>query len=520
LTVPGFVACKQAGYRVRQECNKTATKTNVQTMKVYLGSLLLGSLNLSIDGFYSPSLSVNSRQSAVQSLHLLSDGPSADVQVQGLGYSGDWSAHLDESKGLVYYFNRITGNSQWELPEDADFSSLNWFKSLSAAKKLEMREKLKTYLEERLNDSSTDFIGTLQEDRRDAEWKRNDAAQKLKSTLEKCSQTTVDGVSEADLIQAEKPDGFPDFNFKVSASKQNVTQEHQKQHAEWSTSAKVNVPGKRTTKTANKGNQKGAQSALPIVQQDDWSALFDVQSGCVFYHNENVGTTQWDPPSPDFPKIIMEGGLPKVIGSNSNISMERALGMTFSEAADDDKAREWEEAKRRERERKAKLRSEGTSNVYEAAKSAELKRLEDEKKQPLKQPVPPKEQPKFVTPENAKTFVAPLTKTLYDILECGQGTSRVDLKKSYINLARQYHPDALLQNGLTYNEETEQKFVEISKAWKILGDTTTRRRYDRKLQGKEISSKAGNLFESFVAGAALWIDEALEGAEIDLDMDI
>ena len=59
---------------------------------------------------------------------------------------------------------------QGEPPEDADFSGVQ--KKIGASKKKEMRERLKSYLEKRLNDSSTEFMGALQQDRREMEWKR------------------------------------------------------------------------------------------------------------------------------------------------------------------------------------------------------------------------------------------------------------------------------------------------------------------------------------------------------------
>ena len=182
-------------------------------------------------------------------------------------------------------------------------------------------------------------------------------------------------------------------------------------------------------------------------------------------------------------------------------------------------------SKRKERERKAKIwaeRDAKTAETYTSAMSAELERLEranrnEEKKLP-RPPRLPKEEPR-VTFASAKALVAPLKmETLYDVLGCDQAATRAELKRAYLSKAKLFHPDAVLQNGGSVNvEEAELKFVEISKAWKILGDQVTRRRYDRDLQGKQISSKAGNLFVSFVEGAAKAMDEALSIAEDDLD---
>ena len=138
----------------------------------------------------------------------------------------------------------------------------------------------------------------------------------------------------------------------------------------------------------------------------------------------------------------------------------------------------------------------------------------------IKQPVLPKDAPTF-TVETVETMVAPLkTSTLYDILQCSPSSSRTELKRSYLSLAKETHPDAVLQYGLVNNDETERRFVEISQAWKILGDPTSRRRYDRELKAKGISTKAGGVFENWVLGAAKAMDEALAMAENDLEEDM
>ena len=125
-----------------------------------------------------------------------------------------------------------------------------------------------------------------------------------------------------------------------------------------------------------------------------------------------------------------------------------------------------------------------------------------------KQPVLPKEEPTIIEMVGSTN-----TNTLYDILQCSTSASRAELKRAYLSLAKQTHPDALLQIGVVRTDETERRFVEISQAWKILGDTTSRRRYDRELKAKGLSSKAGNMFETWVMGAAKAMDEALAKAE-------
>ena len=290
----------------------------------------------------------------------------------------------------------------------------------------------------------------------------------------------------------------------------------------------------------------------------------------------------------------MEKTIPKVLESGSgNISMERALGyIGVDEMAE---AIAWEEAKKKERERKADRRAKkkgaeksGAETMYKSAKKAELERIGNEKKQKQqlaseaaaklklqqdleenrlkkermvakdakkkaekelqlviqnkldeerieaegraskeqdkavkfepKPPTFPKEDP-TITVESVETMVAPLRKTdtLYDILQCSSTAPRTELKRSYLSLAKKTHPDALLQIGVVNDDKAQSQFVRISEAWEILGDSTSRRRYDRELQAKGISSKAGGMFESWVMGAAKAMDEALAKAEDDIE---
>lgn len=61
-------------------------------------------------------------------------------------------------------------------------------------------------------------------------------------------------------------------------------------------------------------------------------------------------------------------------------------------------------------------------------------------------------------------------KTFYDILELSQDCSLDDIKKSYRNLCKKYHPDI--------NPNNEDKFIEINKAYETLIDEGLRKEYD------------------------------------------
>ena len=61
-------------------------------------------------------------------------------------------------------------------------------------------------------------------------------------------------------------------------------------------------------------------------------------------------------------------------------------------------------------------------------------------------------------------------KTFYDILELSQDCSLEDIKNSYRQLCKKYHPDK--------NPDDKNKFLEIQKAYEILVDEDLRREYD------------------------------------------
>eukprot|EP01114_Cavostelium_apophysatum_P022904 TRINITY_DN8449_c0_g1_i1.p1 TRINITY_DN8449_c0_g1~~TRINITY_DN8449_c0_g1_i1.p1 ORF type:complete len:232 (+),score=44.73 TRINITY_DN8449_c0_g1_i1:48-743(+) len=65
----------------------------------------------------------------------------------------------------------------------------------------------------------------------------------------------------------------------------------------------------------------------------------------------------------------------------------------------------------------------------------------------------------------------------YDILEVKQNASPRDIRRSYRQLAVQYHPDKSIES----KEDAEEKFLAISHAYQILSDDTKRVRYDQLL---------------------------------------
>src|ERR1051326_6331120 len=62
----------------------------------------------------------------------------------------------------------------------------------------------------------------------------------------------------------------------------------------------------------------------------------------------------------------------------------------------------------------------------------------------------------------------------YDILGVKKSASEEEIKKSYRNLAKKFHPDK--NKG---NKDAENKFKEISEAYAVLSDKEKRAQYDR-----------------------------------------
>tara|TARA_R110000824_G_scaffold51047_2_gene142749 strand:+ start:3277 stop:3945 length:669 start_codon:yes stop_codon:yes gene_type:complete len=63
----------------------------------------------------------------------------------------------------------------------------------------------------------------------------------------------------------------------------------------------------------------------------------------------------------------------------------------------------------------------------------------------------------------------------YEVLGVKNGASQGEIKKAYRRLAQKYHPDKNPDN-----QETEEKFKEISEAYSTLGDPGLRQEYDNR----------------------------------------
>ena len=69
-------------------------------------------------------------------------------------------------------------------------------------------------------------------------------------------------------------------------------------------------------------------------------------------------------------------------------------------------------------------------------------------------------------------------KDYYKILGITQTAQEREVKQSYREMARKYHPDKAESQGLTV-QQAEAKFTDIAEAYEILADYDKRAAYDR-----------------------------------------
>ncbi|XP_073432409.1 dnaJ homolog subfamily C member 24 isoform X2 [Dendrobates tinctorius] len=76
-------------------------------------------------------------------------------------------------------------------------------------------------------------------------------------------------------------------------------------------------------------------------------------------------------------------------------------------------------------------------------------------------------------------------KDWYSILGAHPSDSQAELKQKYQKLALLYHPDKQHRDISEQDKEGARKFIEISQAWKMLGNEETKRAYDLQRRGEE-----------------------------------
>ncbi|GAB6029749.1 hypothetical protein CHUAL_005464 [Chamberlinius hualienensis] len=94
---------------------------------------------------------------------------------------------------------------------------------------------------------------------------------------------------------------------------------------------------------------------------------------------------------------------------------------------------------------------------------------------------------------NFYAVVMIMAEDYYELLGISRDADNREIRKSYKKLALQYHPDKNKDN-----EEIQEMFVKINKAYEVLKDTETRRKYDQFGEaGLEDSQGFGHHYESW-----------------------
>lgn len=86
-----------------------------------------------------------------------------------------------------------------------------------------------------------------------------------------------------------------------------------------------------------------------------------------------------------------------------------------------------------------------------------------------------------------------MAKDYYELLGVSRSSSASDIKKAYLKLAKEYHPDRNPGNA-----EAEKKFKEISQAYDILKDEQKKAAYDR--YGHDTFTQGGSAGQGFGGG--------------------
>ena len=126
----------------------------------------------------------------------------------------------------------------------------------------------------------------------------------------------------------------------------------------------------------------------------------------------------------------------------------------------------------------------------------------------------------------------------YDTLGIKKNATQEEIKKSYRNLAKKYHPDTNPDN-----KRAEDKFKDINEAYEILGDSNKREEYDNRGSGFNFGGGRGfdpsmydsmgggrggsqsDIFESIFGGSGFDFDSTIrrapvKGKDIEAELEI
>lgn len=123
--------------------------------------------------------------------------------------------------------------------------------------------------------------------------------------------------------------------------------------------------------------------------------------------------------------------------------------------------------------------------------------------------------------------MAPADPTHYDVLGVDPKAPAGEIRKAYLQLARDHHPDFHTTASDAYRLGNEREMQRINEAWTVIGDPERRRAYDHRY-GEERRARPGAAsydFRPFDDGpdidyAAELDDTAIAGTEVSRMMQI
>lgn len=87
---------------------------------------------------------------------------------------------------------------------------------------------------------------------------------------------------------------------------------------------------------------------------------------------------------------------------------------------------------------------------------------------------------------------------LYAVLGVTEDTSQAELRRRYLDLAREHHPDHHASDPAE-RRRAELRMQEINEAWTVLGDSESRALYDRdRRRDKRVTYRPGTVSPEFV----------------------
>lgn len=72
--------------------------------------------------------------------------------------------------------------------------------------------------------------------------------------------------------------------------------------------------------------------------------------------------------------------------------------------------------------------------------------------------------------------------SLYDVLGVSPEVDQTELRRAFLRLAREFHPDHHVADDAAKRAESERRMRELNEAWSVLGDHQRRQAYNRTVE--------------------------------------